>query len=74
MGDEKARDKTSQALRENSMSVRRQMEEEFNETRRQQARETAIAAGRDPVSTQSVEYMSCLDYLNTELCLCFTCY
>lgn len=55
MGDEKARDKTSQALRENSMSVRRQMEEEFNETRRQQARETAIAAGRDPVSTQSVE-------------------
>jgi hypothetical protein len=55
VGDEKARDKTSQALRENSMSVRRQMEEEFNETRRQQARETAIAAGRDPVSTQSVE-------------------
>ena len=46
VGDEKARDKTSQALRENSMSVRRQMEEEFNETRRQQA----IAAGRDPVS------------------------
>jgi hypothetical protein len=32
------------------MSVRRQMEEEFNETRRQQAREVAIAAGRDPVS------------------------
>jgi len=26
------------------------MEEEFNETRRQQAREVAIAAGRDPVS------------------------
>jgi hypothetical protein len=50
VGDEKARDKTSQALRENSMSVRRQMEEEFNETRRQQAREVAIAAGRDPVS------------------------
>ena len=46
VGDEKARDKTSQALRENSISVRRQMEEEFNETRRQQA----IAAGRDPVS------------------------
>ena len=50
VGDEKARDKTSQALRENSMSVRKQIEEEFNATRRQQAREVAIAAGRDPVS------------------------
>eukprot|EP00804_Cyclotella_cryptica_P009438 CCRYP_017753-RA/>CCRYP_017753-RA protein AED:0.02 eAED:0.02 QI:263/1/1/1/0.66/0.5/4/2690/869 len=56
VGDEKARDKTSQALRENSMSVRRQMEEEFNETRRQQAREVAIAAGRDP--EKAVEEMS----------------
>mmetsp|Transcript_33376 Transcript_33376/g.70212 ORF Transcript_33376/g.70212 Transcript_33376/m.70212 type:complete len:994 (+) Transcript_33376:210-3191(+) len=48
VGDEKARDKTSQALRENALSVRKQMEEEFHETRRQQAREVAIAAGRDP--------------------------
>jgi hypothetical protein len=55
VGDEKARDKTSQALRENSMSVRRQMEEEFNETRRQQAREVAIASGRDPVSTPRLQ-------------------
>lgn len=53
VGDEKARDKTSQALRENSMSVRRQIEEEFKETRRQQAREVAIAAGRDPVCEKS---------------------
>ena len=50
VGNEKARDKTSQALRENSMSVKRQMEEEFNETRRQQARDAAIATGRDQVS------------------------
>ncbi|KAL9185181.1 hypothetical protein ACHAXT_002958 [Thalassiosira profunda] len=48
VGDEKARDKTSQALRENALSVRKQMEEEFLESRRQQARQAAIAAGRDP--------------------------
>jgi hypothetical protein len=53
VGDEKARDKTSQALRENSLSVKRQIEEEFKETRRQQAREVAIAAGRDPVCMMS---------------------
>jgi hypothetical protein len=32
------------------MSVKRQMEEAFNENRRRQARKVAIATGRDPVS------------------------
>jgi hypothetical protein len=54
VGDEKARDKTSQALRENAISVRKQMEEEFKETRRQQAREVAIKAGRDPDEAESI--------------------
>ena len=39
VGDEKARDKTSQALRENALSVRKQMEEEFQETRRRWRRQ-----------------------------------
>lgn len=48
IGDEKARDKASQALRENAGIVRKVMEEEYDETRRKQAREEAIAAGKDP--------------------------
>ncbi|KAL7471248.1 hypothetical protein ACHAXS_011555 [Conticribra weissflogii] len=54
IGDEKARDKTSQALRENATTVRKEMEEEFRETRRQQAREVAIAAGRDPDEAERI--------------------
>ena len=48
VGDEKARDKTSQALREGSQIIRKKMEEEYLENRKKQAREVAIAAGRDP--------------------------
>mmetsp|Transcript_8300 Transcript_8300/g.17336 ORF Transcript_8300/g.17336 Transcript_8300/m.17336 type:complete len:817 (+) Transcript_8300:140-2590(+) len=54
IGDEKARDKTSQALRENATTVRKEMEEEFRETRKQQAREVAIAAGRDPDEAERI--------------------
>ena len=48
VGDEKARDKTSQALRENAGTVRKEMEEEYQETRRQQVRDNAIAMGKCP--------------------------
>src|SRR5210317_1434040 len=48
IGEEKSREKTSQALRENSKDVRIQMENEYYEAKRQQAREVAIAAGKDP--------------------------
>mmetsp|Transcript_19068 Transcript_19068/g.31246 ORF Transcript_19068/g.31246 Transcript_19068/m.31246 type:complete len:720 (+) Transcript_19068:165-2324(+) len=48
IGEEKAREKTSQALRENSKDVRIQMENEYYEAKRQQARQVAIAAGEDP--------------------------
>ena len=48
IGEEKAREKTSQALRENSKDVRIQMENEYYEAKRQQVREVAIAAGEDP--------------------------
>ena len=48
VGDEKARDKTSQALRENAGIVRKEMEEEYQETRRQQVRDDAIAMGKCP--------------------------
>eukprot|EP00574_Skeletonema_japonicum_P007140 CAMPEP_0201729480 /NCGR_PEP_ID=MMETSP0593-20130828/19205_1 /ASSEMBLY_ACC=CAM_ASM_000672 /TAXON_ID=267983 /ORGANISM="Skeletonema japonicum, Strain CCMP2506" /LENGTH=713 /DNA_ID=CAMNT_0048221835 /DNA_START=79 /DNA_END=2216 /DNA_ORIENTATION=- len=48
IGEEKAREKTSQALRENSKDVRIQMENEYYEAKREQARQVAIAAGEDP--------------------------
>lgn len=48
IGEEKAREKTSQALRENSKDLRIQMENEYYEAKRQQVREVAIAAGQDP--------------------------
>jgi len=48
IGEEKAREKTSQALRENSKDVRIQMENEYYEAKRQQVRQVAIAAGQDP--------------------------
>jgi len=55
IGDDKAREKTSQALRENAIGVRKKMEEENEEIRRQQARELAIATGRCP--DEAVEFM-----------------
>jgi hypothetical protein len=48
IGEEKAREKTSQALRENSKDVRIQMENEYYDAKRQQVRQVAIAAGQDP--------------------------
>jgi len=48
IGEEKAREKTSQALRENSKDVRIQMENEYYEAKRQQARQVALDAGEDP--------------------------
>jgi len=48
VGDEKARDKTSQALRENALTVRKQMEKEYQESYKKQIREDAIAKGLDP--------------------------
>ena len=48
VGDEKARDKTSQALRENALTVRKEMEKEYQESYKKQVREDAIAKGLDP--------------------------
>ena len=48
IGDTKAREKVSQALRENALAVRKEMEAEFAEKKKGEAREEAIAAGKDP--------------------------
>ncbi|KAL3779608.1 hypothetical protein ACHAW5_001056 [Stephanodiscus triporus] len=48
IGDEKARDKTSQALRENALIVRRQMEDDFRKSQDQQAKKSHLAAGKNP--------------------------
>jgi len=48
IGDVKAREKVSQALRENALAVRKEMEAEYAEKKKREAREEAIAAGKDP--------------------------
>ncbi|KAL3808080.1 hypothetical protein ACHAXA_006842, partial [Cyclostephanos tholiformis] len=49
IGDEKARDKTSQSLRENALAVRRQLEDDFEKAQMKQAQVANDAAGRHPV-------------------------
>ncbi len=49
IGDEKARDKTSQALRENALNVRKQMEEEIQEKSRVQQQQEAEEGGNSKI-------------------------
>jgi hypothetical protein len=48
IGDEKARDKTSQALRENAPSIRAEIETEINEQRAEQNRKETVVHGAKP--------------------------
>lgn len=48
IGDEKARDKTSQALRENAPSIRAEIETEINEQRAEIKRKETVAHGPKP--------------------------
>ena len=43
IGDEKARDKTSQSLRENALAVRRQLEDDFEKSQLKQAQAANVA-------------------------------
>jgi hypothetical protein len=48
IGDEKARDKTSQALREMALTVRRQLEEDFRKAQQANAALAGVATNKGP--------------------------